>query len=321
MRRLRENTDPLVEREDHQTPDDIFRVALPYKITPFESEHWRLWKEFWQLALPPDAVREMDKQGYIARGGTARDFSLANPITQAFHNAKAVYQSWETLVKQYSPRHIHKASGFTSSYQRWKEHKKIPDNLDIQEFSFLVEWVNKSTGREVIKRFNSANYRHPVPTGEWVKIQSKVGNVYGTWRLRACVSESENTAYNPKYVAECMACGHTINSFSYSRICHPCPACAKSGRAEKRLADKDGKPLELTIWLLKDGVTVSKARPDGATAKAIQTRVDERVQWEYLEDRTPERVEQMSKLETEPATLYSEVDKRVLTLLDDMPGM
>jgi hypothetical protein len=111
-----------------------------------------------------------------------------------------------------------------------------------------------------------------------------------------------------------MACGHTVESFSYSRVSHPCPACAKVGRAERRLVEK-GKSVELTIWLLQEGVTVSKARPDGAIAKAVQTKIDEVVQWEHLEDR------KIKEENTETLKEQTHADNRILTLLDDMPGM
>jgi hypothetical protein len=329
MRAFRENTAEILE--DPKPLAEVFDKPLPYRVPPFESQHWVEWKRSWCLDLSPKQARDMLKANLISIGTTtAKDFALEYPITEAFRTDEFVYKSWETLEKQYSARYLYKALNYTAIYTSWRDRLKLPDKLDIRELVFLMEWFNKATGKRVFKKFNSGHYKHPIPAGEWERVRSKVGNVYGTWRLKSCLSESESTRLNPKYVAECMACGHTMKNFSYSRIAHPCPACERAGRAEKRIADKQGKPLEITIWQMPNGVTVSSTRPDGAIAKALQTRVGEVVQWEYLKDRVIEKQEEpeaaQPKTETveevvEPATVHSAVDKRVLTLLDDMPGM
>jgi hypothetical protein len=308
--------------QDHP-PDlqSVFTHRIPYRVAPFDSKLWQDWQAAWTLPLSPRAVREQEKQNYLALGGSARHFALYSPLTDAFYASEATYESWVNLEKQYSPRHLFKALNYSSTYTRWQTSNKIPDPLDIREATFLMQWFDRLSKRQVFGKLDLETYRHPVPPGEWVKFKSKVGNVYGTWRVKACLSESEATRDNPRYEVECMACGHEAKDFSYRRLSHPCPACEKAGRSAKILSNHEGKPISLTIWQMPDGVTVGNTMPEGALAKAVQTKVGEIVPWERLQDRDilPKDFQKV-----EPKPTQAEVqkeDNQIFSLLDDMPDL
>ena len=301
------------------TPDEIFATPLQYGAKPFNCLHWKLWQENFHLPLSPAEERQESRALAKIKNPEMDDkaYDKLVPLDEAkFTRETQVFETWVSKKRQYSSKNLYKLSKLQANFKRWAEQKQVPEMLDIEEYCYMVRFLNALAKRKRIPEPSLKQYSHPAEPGSYKRVTSKVGRVYGTWQLTALVSETEHAHYSTFYRAKCVICGHVIEKFSYSRLGQKCGSClrlAKPASNKEIEVDKEGYlKAKLVIWQVPGGVLVQPDQPPDATACATQFKLGEAAPWVLLEvNREP------IARPKEP----SRIDTKILTLLDDMPGM
>jgi hypothetical protein len=277
--------------------------------------------------MSPVQLRKQDKYNAALRDETltSAEYDKLVPLDKALQDREmAVWTAWEKREKLYSSRALYRQSGLVASYKRWAESKEVPELLDIEEFCYMVGYLNKLAKRRTIPEPSLLSFAHPLRPGDYEKIKTKVGRVYGTWQLTHLLSEVENANYKTFYIAKCIVCGHVVQRFSYSRIAQPCGACARLAKPapDIRKTEYDDGTLvnKVTVWQVPGGVLVQPEQPENATACAVQVKRGEPAPWMKLElevesDQLPKHLQKQE----EPVKEMSEFDKAIMNL--DIPGM
>lgn len=274
---------------------EIMSTARGHTEKPFLSTSWKIWQAWNPMPLPPTKAIEALRSAALA-GGNGKETWTQEQVDERFpldperlKEQEEVYAAWISGNKLYSPRALHRQTKTSTNYQQWKKTKWLPDMLTFQEYWFLSEYLLATSHN--VKKVNVDRYKHlSSEQTERRMAKTKVGRTYGTWKLDALVSanEKERPVY---YRAICQTCGHTVESFNYSRIGHPCGNCKTLARALDKDTAIAPKRLRnpITIWQTKTGWVAQIDRPENAIGKLVIAEFGVEANLEALEFRESEQ--------------------------------
>jgi hypothetical protein len=211
--------------------------------------------------------------------------------------AQAVWQMWQDDHLLYSPYNIYKLLKTTLGYAKWKANHNLPDLMTYRQTVWLLKTACASEHfkfklgmRAHAKTLCSEKYTgHLFEVGEkGAGVKTKVGKVYGTWRLLSLLSEDEVTSNNANvyYKAKCEVCNTEFPKFNYRHMSKPCPECAKASRISVSTKKVVRLRNPISIYLMPSGqILLSGKRPEDATAMMTFTEADQEAGWVYFEDR------------------------------------
>lgn len=207
--------------------------------------------------------------------------------TEETKKEQAVWEQWRDGVRLYSPYQIYKLLDTTLGYSQWLKNHNLPELMDYVETLFLLRTLQASKYYRVKKTQEEhlAHLVEPTRAKHFFEVgpqrrapKTKVGRIYGTWKLLECLSESELTSNNRTlfYKAECMVCGTVVDKFNYRYVARPCTNCANLTKVNRKLKNP------ITIYLNEDGtLVISPEKPRSAIAYATFEEANQVCGWQY----------------------------------------
>ena len=233
-------------------------------ISPFATTAAAAYKAAWHVKNPA-VETEASIQRMLARGNytlaEAKEVIAANPLNIEAQNT---YNIWISETPCYLAKDVHAKLLVVTPFAQWRYQNGVPLQLAAWQAAFLLKTLRpRYTPLAVHKDLDSlfgeppaisphapdapddANphvriAKHPkgftVTDGSPERQRTKVGRVYGGWRVVEPLSEGENTAHNTKvmYRCACTSCGD-VRDISYhsigNTVCRTCKS--KRFRATK----------------------------------------------------------------------------------------
>lgn len=305
--------DPSEQWIDEDTAIKAFKrwgsnpLGLPDRFNkPAPNPYFEVYKALYtDLQIAPMVLAKADREkalrnAEIGHGKFSREEILAAmPVggTPEQRKAQAVWESWSADELLYSPYHIYKLLHTTLGYTKWKANHNLPNLLTYRQTAWLLKTACASehfkfrTGKLAhAQNLCSDKYtNHLFELGEkGAGVKTKVGNIYGTWRLLELLSEDEVTTGNANvyYKAKCEICNTEFPKFNYRHMSKACPECAKKTRISVSVNKVIRLRNPITIYLMPSGqVRLSASKPEDAAAWMTFTEADQEAGWVNYEER------------------------------------